>query len=174
MLNKHQSRSDDSDYYGFNPLTSLDITEKSINEVLANVSISALALNTWYDYVAVNNTELRNVYRFSNRSNFFLPYGLCLAATLIFVIIGLNALRLNGVPATDGGFLQILMTTTGDTALNRAATEASLRTTDAAPKELLSMKVRFAKLNADIASGAGFGTVEETRTLERKGWRTKR
>lgn len=41
------------------------------------------------------------------------------------------------------------------------------------PKELLDMKVRFAKLNEGSASGAGFGTVEETTALERKAWRKK-
>ncbi|KAH7380549.1 hypothetical protein DE146DRAFT_624828, partial [Phaeosphaeria sp. MPI-PUGE-AT-0046c] len=91
----------------------------------------------------------------------------------IFVGIGINALQLNGVPARDGGFLQNLITTTGDTALNRVAAEASLSAPDAAPKELLSMKVRFAKPNEENGSGAAFGTVEETTALERKAWRMK-
>jgi hypothetical protein len=156
----------------FDPRASLDMTENSINELLANVTISALSLNTWFTNVTVNNTEFRNVYRFSFPVNLVVPYATCLAATLVFVVIGLNALRLNGVPATDGGFLQILMTTTGDTVLNRAAAEAS-RTSNGAPKELLDIKVRYAKLNKGSATGLGFGTVEETTALERKGWRIK-
>jgi hypothetical protein len=148
------------------------MTEDTINEFLANVTISALSLDTWFANVTVNNTEFRNVYRFSFPVNLVVPYATCLAATLIFVIIGIHALMLNGVPATDGGFLQILMTTAGDTVLNRAAAEAS-RTNNGATKESLDIKVRYAKLNKGSASGVGFGTVEETTALERKGWRIK-
>jgi hypothetical protein len=157
----------------FDPRTTLDITEDSINELLANVTISALSLDTWFANVTVKNTEFRNVYRFSFPLNLVVPYATSLAATLIFVMIGINALRLNGVPATDGGFLQILMTTTGDTILNRAAAEASLKGADWAPKELLNMRVRYAELNKGSASGVGFGTLEETTALERRGWRMK-
>jgi hypothetical protein len=158
--------------YTFDPRTSLNITEASINELLANVSISALSLNTWYGMVSVNDTNYRNVYRFSQPLNFFLPYGLCLATALILVVLGLNALRLNGVPATEGGFLQILLTTTGDTELNKMAAEVSFMDVDKAPKELLDLKVRFGELAGQNASGltrrVGFGTVGETTVLRRK------
>jgi hypothetical protein len=41
----------------FDPRTTLDITEDSINELLANVTISALSLDTWFANVTVKNTE---------------------------------------------------------------------------------------------------------------------
>jgi hypothetical protein len=172
IFNKRRFEPGPSGVNEFDPRASLDMTEDTINEFLANVTISALSLNTWFANVTVTNTGFRNVYRFSFPVNLVVPYATCLAAALVFVLIGLNALRLNGVPATDGGFLQILMTTTGDTVLNRAAAEAS-RTTNQASKELLDLKVRYANLNEGSASGVGFGTVEETTALERKGWRMK-
>jgi hypothetical protein len=155
----------------------LDITEASVNELLANVSIFTLSLNTWYGNVTVNNAEFRNVYRFSEPTNLVLPYGLCLIVTLGFLIVGLNALRMNGVPATDGGFLQIITTTTGNTAMNNAAAKGSMSSIHNVPQELLDMEVRFARLNETSAGGAShvaeFGTIEETLLLERKSWRKK-
>jgi hypothetical protein len=164
--------------YTFDPRDSINITEASINELLANISISALSLSTWYGNVTVNDTEYRNVYRFSHPLNFFLPYGLCLAATLVFIVFGLKALRLNGVPATDGGFLQILMATTGDTEMNRIAGEASFKDVDNAPKKLLNMEVRLGDLTGQdghrFPQRAGFGTAEETTVLNRRGQRSDR
>ncbi|KAH7074435.1 hypothetical protein BKA63DRAFT_595919 [Paraphoma chrysanthemicola] len=159
--------------YGFDPRKSLSITEASINALLANVSFSALSLNTWYGNVAVNDTNFRNVYRFSNPLNFFLPYGLCLCLTLIFIAFGLNALRLNGTEATDGGFLQVMMTTTGNTSMSREVKGGSLGGRSNAPQALLDLKVRFGELinerDATSAKRYGFGTEEETVRLRRSG-----
>lgn len=112
------------------------MTENSVNEFLAHVSTSALFLNTWNANVNANNTEFRNIYRFLYPVNLIVLHGTCLVAVLIFVVIGLNALRMNGVPGTDGGSLQILTTTTGAMALNRAAAAGSLKATTAMSKEL--------------------------------------
>ena len=158
--------------YKFDPRQSLNITEASINALLANVTISALSLNTWYGSVNVTNSQYQNVYRFSHPLNLLLPYGLCLGLTLVFIGLGLNALRLNGAAATDGGFLQIMMTTTGDTSMRRAVRSGSTGGKENAPQALLDMKVRFGELiNEGEAAGArsyGFGTMEETRALERR------
>jgi hypothetical protein len=160
-----------NDTYVFDPRTSLDISEATMNALLANATISALLLNTWFGNITVKDTQYRNVYRFSHRINLLLPYGLCLGFTLIFVAIGLRALRGNGTSATDGGFLQVMMTTTGDTTMNREVGGASLRGGRNAPQTLLNMKVRFGELvpaEETIASGRyGFGTMEETMPLRR-------
>jgi hypothetical protein len=91
---------------------SLKITEASLNSLLANVTISALSLNKWHGLVIGTETRPFNIYRFENKLNFFLPYGLSLLLTIPIIGIGLIAIRDNRVTAIDGGFLQILMTTT--------------------------------------------------------------
>lgn len=101
-----------------------------------------------------------------------MPYGLSLGLTLLSIVFGLNALRLNGISATDGGFLQIMMTTTGDTEMSRKVQAGSLGGSGNAPKELLELKVRFGELvcGEGTASGKkyGFGTTEETEVLLRR------
>jgi hypothetical protein len=158
--------------YSFDPRDSLNITEASINELLANVSISALSLNKWYGNVNVTDRVSRNVYRFSHPLSLLLPYGLCLGFTLLSIVLGLNALRLNGISATDGGFLQIMMTTTGDTEMSRSVQGGSLGGSGNAPKELLELKVRFGKLvdqeGAASTGRYGFGTADETELLLRR------
>lgn len=157
----------------FDPRPSFNITEASLNEVLANVTISALSLNMWYGDVTVQDKQSRNVYRFDHTLNFFLPYGLCLGLTAIFIMLGLNALRMNGISATDGGFLQIMMTTRGETMMSREVGQGSLGGSRNAPKELLDMKIRFGEiLDGSETTGIkryGFGTIEETASLRRQG-----
>jgi hypothetical protein len=128
-------RSNRSNRYFFDPTTDFNVTEASINSMLANISISVLSLDIWSGAVDVNNTEYVNVYQFSHPLSFFLPYGLCLGLTLVFVVISLGALEKNGVAATDGGFLQVLMTTTGDTAMTDVAAKGCLGGADNTPKE---------------------------------------
>ncbi|KAF1930568.1 uncharacterized protein M421DRAFT_91070 [Didymella exigua CBS 183.55] len=74
-----------------------------MNEVLANITISALTLNTWYSIVNGTDSRVVNVYHFQRHLNFFLPYGLCLLFTLPIVAMGLLAFRHNGVWADRGG-----------------------------------------------------------------------
>jgi len=80
--------------------------------------------------------------------------------------ISLRALHMyGGVTAIDGGFLQVLMTTTGDTAINRAVGGGCVGGSENAPKELTEMKVRFgtfAKDGDNCVRKTGFGTIEET------------
>jgi hypothetical protein len=140
--------------------------------MLANISISVLSLDIWSGAVDVNNTEYVNVYQISHPLNFFLPYDLCLGLTLVFVAIGLGALEKNGVGVTDGGFLQVLMTTTGDTAMTDVAAKGCLGGADNAPKELLEIKVRFGELVSSSdklgVHRAGFGMIDETIFLRRR------
>ena len=156
----------------FDPRESLNITEASINELLANVSISTLSLNKWYGDVNVTDRDSRNVYCFSHPLRLLVPYGLCLGFTFLSIVLWLNALRLNEVSATDGGFLQIIMTTTGDTEMSRNVLGGSLGGSGNAPKELLELKVRFGKLVREEGTASankyGFGTTEETEPLLRR------
>lgn len=157
-----------------NPEHYLNITEETINSVLANISISAISLDRWTRPVEVNSTEYINVYRFSYPMNFFLWYGLCLASAIVSIAVGLKALNENGVPAADGGFLRIMMMTTGDTAMSRVIGGGCVGGgKENAPGELLKMKVRFGELlSTDDTKqvrrrSAGFRIVEETVVLRR-------
>ena len=83
------------------------------------------------------------------------------------------SLNQNGVSAIDGGFLQVMTTTTGRTNMEEL-TIAHKRYIDGdnVPRELLDLKVRYGELVDDegVCTGiAGFGTMEETKML-RKGW----
>ncbi|KAJ8112754.1 hypothetical protein OPT61_g4949 [Boeremia exigua] len=156
----------------FDPRGDLNLTEASLNDILANITISALSLNTWYDNVTVQETQYENVYRFSDPLNFFLPYGLCLGLTLVFVGLGLYALHQNGTPATDGGFLQLMMTTRGDTTMSQEVKEGSIGGRENAPRALLDIRVRFGELTTGSETSSvklyGFGTMDETISLRRR------
>jgi hypothetical protein len=89
----------------------LNITESSLNELLTNITISLLTLRMWTQPVTVNSTEYRNMYHFSRPLNLILPYSLCLGIGLVIVTLGLLSMWQNGVPATDGGFVQVMMAT---------------------------------------------------------------
>lgn len=156
----------------FNVARDLKLNEETLNGLLFNVSISALSLRVWQDEVAVNVTNTFNVYSFSNEPHFFAPYCVTLFATLLFAVAGLHALHRNGLPATDGGFLQVMMATSNDSAMTRAAGDAAFGGRDDAAKEPLDMKVRYGELVGDSdgkGRNMGFGTVEETAPL-RKAW----
>lgn len=152
-----------------NPPAWLDMSEDLINEALLNATISTLSLGLWHDTVNVTQTLYRNVYRFSHPAQLLLPYACCLALTRAIVGAGLHALHQNGVAAIDGGFLQVLTTTTGDTKLREAAARGCLGGSYNMPDELLDMKVRFGELDSEpgAVQTSGFGTVEETVPLKR-------
>ncbi|KAI4659434.1 uncharacterized protein J4E78_005862 [Alternaria triticimaculans] len=134
------------------------------NELLINTTISALALNERFD--TVNGTETRtfNVYRFENKLAFFLPYGLSLALAIPILVLGLIALYVqnHGVSAISGGFMQLLMTTTGRGSLEAAITRGSgtLGGYENVSEELRGMEVRFGEL-VDLSGDE----VKETDTL---------
>jgi hypothetical protein len=128
--------------------------------------------------VPVTSVQYRNTYVFSDRINFFVPYALCTLVALIYVVVGIRALARNGVPATDGGFLQIMMATRGKTQMEKLVLETGFVGTKDLPKGLLDMRVRLGELVAEInldgeESGRrqvlGFGTMEETVALTRRG-----
>lgn len=127
----------------------LMITEALLNEGLANLTISALSLNTWFGVVNGTVTKQFSVYLFKHKLNFFLPYGLCLLFAIPIVLLGLIAQYKNGVSAIDGGILQILMTTTGRTELEKRAMRGCLGGYENVPEELKQLEVRFGELLSD-------------------------
>jgi hypothetical protein len=123
-----------------------EITESLLNEGLANITISALSLNTHYEVVNGSSMRVFNVYHFTNRLSFYLPYGLSLLTVVPVIALGFLALHHNGVTAIDGGFVQLLMTTTGRTELEDAAGQGCLGGEENVPKALKKMKVRFGEM----------------------------
>jgi len=120
------------------------------NELLINTTISALALNQRFDIVNGTETRTFNVYRFENKLAFFLPYGLSLALAIPILSLGLVALYVqnHGVSAISGGFMQLLMTTTGRGSLEAVIMRGSgtLGGYENVSEELRGMEVRFGEL----------------------------
>jgi hypothetical protein len=83
------------------------------------------------------------------------------------------ALHQNGVTAVDGGFIQLVATSTGSATLDKIAAGSCLGGSEGAPKELLELKVRFGELIGEEKEGearrAGFGIDEETVPLVKGG-----
>ncbi|KAF2670593.1 hypothetical protein BT63DRAFT_424523 [Microthyrium microscopicum] len=155
-----------------------NFTQESLNEGLANVTFSLMfAMDQSNTTVEAQTWEPVNVYKFEPRLNLIIPYFLCLAVAIPFLFLGMVSLNRNGVSAMDGGFLQILMTTTGSKSLEKAAAAGCLGGRENIPKELLDMKIRFGELvEADghgvgdttgVVRRAGFGTEDETIPLTR-------
>jgi hypothetical protein len=123
-------------------------------ELLANTTISALSSSEIFD--TVNGTEARsfNVYHFQNKLVFFLPYGLSLALTIPIVSLGFIALyiRNQGVSAITGGFLQLLMTTTGRTTIDAVLAEgtSTMGGFENVSDELREMEVGFGELTVAV------------------------
>lgn len=156
----------------FDPRQSLNTTEAMLNEVLANITISAISLGTWWDMVPVTSTRYRSTYLLSNPLNIILPYSICLAAATVFTAIGMWSLWRNRAPAVDGGFLQIMMAAVGDTEMSRVLLEERLAAIDDMTDELRSLKIRYGELvNANMLGAGGkrfgFGTVDETKSLRK-------
>jgi hypothetical protein len=89
------------------------------NEVLLNTTISMLSLNRRFGIVNGTTSRTVNIYQFWGKLAFFLPYGICLGLSIPIIASGLIALfvRNKGVSVITGGFVQLLMTTTGRTSL---------------------------------------------------------
>ncbi|CAN9354876.1 unnamed protein product [Alternaria alternata] len=120
------------------------------NELLINTTISALSLNQRFDIVNGTETLNFNAYHFENKLAFFLTYGLSLALAVPILVLGFVALYVqnHGVSAISGGFLQLLMTTTGRTSLETVVTKGfgTLGGYENVSKELHEMEVRFGEL----------------------------
>lgn len=154
----------------------LNITEEGLNQLLGNLTLSMMpTLALWYETVNVTKSVSQNVFSFSHPINLILPYFLSLLLALPFLIIGTVALIQNGVPATDGGFIQILSTTTGSPTLQQVAAGNCLAGEEHPSRQLRDLKVRYGELvdlqvrvGGTVVRRAGFGTDDEVGPL-RKG-----
>lgn len=153
----------------YDPRADLDLTEVMLNQILANVTISAISLGTWWDNIPVTLVRYRRLYRFSDPLNLIVPYTLCFAAAIVFAAMATWSLLQNGVPAADGGFLQIMLATRGNTEMNRRVLEEGATTVEDMSDELKSLEVRYGELLGEGEGvKCGFGTVEETASLRKR------
>lgn len=113
----------------------------------------------------VTQSTYANVFIFSGKLQFFLPYFLCLGLALPFLILGFLALFWNGVSATEGSFLQILCTTTASIRLNDFARDGCLGGEENVPKDIKGVRIKFGEVLHDrsgLGTGvAGFGIHDE-------------
>ncbi|KAI9644827.1 hypothetical protein NHQ30_006854 [Ciborinia camelliae] len=131
----------------------------------------------WKTNANATITTTCNVFSLSRPLNLYMPYFLALGLSIPFMALGAIALAKNGVNAIDGGFIQLLITTTGDTKLNRTAAGSCLGGVENVSNELKELKVRFGELveeggsqgqlGKSIPARAGFGTDEQVRELKR-------
>jgi hypothetical protein len=112
-------------------------------------------------------TTYRNTYQFSHKKNLVLPYSICLGVAIVFAIIALWSLHQNGIPVADGGFLQVMMATRGDTQMERLVLKDGITAVDDMSKELGSLKVRYGELVSQ-EKRMGFGTTDETLALRKR------
>jgi hypothetical protein len=137
------------------------------------MSLSAMqAYSRWNASVNGTRYTALNVYSFSAPLNLILPYFVTLALAVPFILLGGLALYWNGVSAGDGGFVQIITTSTGSAILDRAAAGGCLGGDENVPKELNDLEVRFGEfIGRDDApvKRAGFGVESEITTLRKGG-----
>lgn len=130
--------------------TQVFFDEEMAMELLINTTISALSMNERFHIVNGKESRNFNIYHFQNRLVLFLPYGLSLGLAIPIIAMGLFALyiRNNGVSAISGGFVQLLITTTGHTAIDSVMAKgfATLGGYENVSKELQNMEIRFGEL----------------------------
>lgn len=127
-------------------------------------------IGLWSETVNVTQSLSQNIYSFSQPINLIIPYSLSLLLVFPFLLIGTFALTHNGVPATDGGFIQILSTTSGSPSLQRVVAGSCLEGDSS--KQLRGLKVKYGELvnlrdeiRGTVVRRAGFGIVDEVGPL---------
>ncbi|CAI9635785.1 unnamed protein product [Alternaria burnsii] len=155
------------------PRTYINVTEDLLNSVLTNITISAISLGTWWDMVPITTTRYQSIYSFANPLNLILPYSIYLVAAITFAAIAIWSLSRNGTPAADGGFLQIMTATRGNTEMERLVLREKLTAVEDMSVELKALKLRYGELVGEDVVGVdgrtvGFGTIEERISLKKR------
>ncbi|TVY90270.1 hypothetical protein LAWI1_G004346 [Lachnellula willkommii] len=165
-----------SNFGHFNPnepgSPAFNISQDLLNEQLLNVTLSMmLGIGLWNTTANATILSAINVYDFSEPLLLILPYFITLAVAVPFILLGGSALFKNGVSAIDGGFLQIVATSTGSAVLNHAAAGGCLGGDESVAQELKDLKVRFGEFIGRQEPGrirrAGFGVETEVTALKK-------
>lgn len=161
------------------PPISFTVTEQKLNDLLLNVTLSAIsAYGLWNTTTNVSIDSSTTIYRFSKPENLLLPYGLSLLVAFPFILLGFWALKENGVSAIDGGFIQLISTSAGSSALRKEAVKGCLGGEENIPQSLKDLEIRFGDMrnkskyevgeNGREVRKAGFGTQSEILPLNKK------
>ena len=130
-----------------------------------------MAYGTWNTTSNASMLTPINVYSFSRPLNLIIPYFVSLIVAIPFILLGGIALAKNGVSAMDGGFTQIIATSTGSAVLDRAAAGGCLGGSESVPQELKDLEIRFGEFIGREEPGrtkrAGFGIESEVTTLKK-------
>lgn len=127
--------------------TLFNISEEILNTMLLNITLSTIPqYDLWSTPANITRHQTRQRYNFSRPSRLVSPYFVILGVVLPFLILGAWALRTNGVPATDSGFLQVLMTTRGSPTVNHIAAGGCLGGDPNVPETLKDLPVRFGEV----------------------------
>jgi hypothetical protein len=130
-----------------------------------------LSFGTWNTTANATIHNIINVYSFSRPLNLILPYFVSLLLAVPFILLGGFALHINGVSATDGGFMQIIATSTGSAILDRAAAGGCLGGDESIPQELKDLEIRFGEIIDREEPGrikrAAFGIESEITALKK-------
>ena len=102
-----------------------DISPARMEELLQNVTISVLSVSPSNISTTILWSNTANFYTFYRPINLLLPYSLSLTAAIFFIVLGLLALKSNGISASSGGFLQTLTTARASETLNHVAEKSS-------------------------------------------------
>lgn len=129
------------------------------------------AFGIWNTTANATVSTTINVYSFSRPLNLILPYFITLLLAIPFICVGGIALHSNGVSAIDGGFMQIISTSTGSAVLDRAAAGGCLGGEESVPQELKDLEIKFGEIIDREDPGrikrAGFGVESEITTLKK-------
>lgn len=130
-----------------------------------------MSFGTWNTTANATTLHTINVYSFSRPLNLILPYFISLLLAIPFILLGGIALHKNGVSAVDGGFIQIIATSTGSAILDKAAAGGCLGGDESIPQELKDLEIRFGEIIDREEPGkikrAGFGIGSEITALKR-------
>jgi hypothetical protein len=154
-----------------------DITQDHLNQALFNLTLAiGYQIGYWNISTIISTTQMVNKYTFATPRNFYIPYGLLLILSIPILVLAMISLYQNGVPAEDGGFVQVLMTTRGNKDLDRLAASGCLGGSNNVPEALKDMKLRFGALvsvesestgEVDGIVRAGFGGRGEVQPLRK-------
>jgi len=150
------------------PLSIFNLSEELLNKALGDYVVSIIpSFDAWNQTANVTRFPTENYYDFSGPKLVYLSYGIILLLALPIMFLGNRSLPRNGVPATDGGFLQILNTVTGSLKL-RIETAKNCLGGGNVSKDLMRMKIKFGELKhlrqhhaGEMVRRAGFGVMEE-------------
>jgi hypothetical protein len=129
------------------------------------------AYGRWNENVNVTVSTATNVCSFSQPLNLIIPYFLNLFVAVPFLVLGCWALTKNGVSVAEGGFTQLITTSTGSAILDTTAAGGCLGGNKSAPQELKDLKIRFGEFTGRKDPGkikrAGFGVDGEAVPLKK-------